>query len=118
MIPLPSEMFESVTLTRYVAGVYTAGRWVEGAGSSVTITGCVQPATSEDLKKLNEGDRTTESIVIWSPDEIRTVDEVANTRADRVLYNGQYWLVQRVERFGITPQMSHYSAICLREQKA
>ena len=117
-LPLPSEMFSDVTLTRYAAGSYVGGRWVEGASSSVTITACVQPATPRDLLRLEEGDRTSEAIAVWSPDAMQSLNETAGTQPDRISYDGKTWLVKIVEWWDPTPQLTHYRALAVREQKA
>jgi hypothetical protein len=116
LMPMPAEMFQSVTLLRSAAGAYSGGRWVNGAQSSVVITACVQPASMKELMSLEEGDRTKESIGIWSTSEIRTANEATGLKADRVSFNGLYWQVRNVENYGITPDLHHYHAVAVREQ--
>lgn len=113
---MPGDIFVPVTVKRYAAGTWSGGRHTAGAETTVTITACVQPGGMKEMMSLEEGERTKDLIAVWTPSLLRTIDEVAGTDADRILFEGAYWQVRRVESFGITPELKHYHVIAIREQ--
>lgn len=114
---ITSDIFTSVTLLRYAAGGYDShGRPVAGTETSVSITAAVQPGGMKELMSLEEGDRTKDTIAVWSQDPIYTLDEVQGRKADRISWDGSYWQVRKVESYGTTPELKHYHAIAVREQ--
>ncbi len=113
---LASDTFGPVTVYRRAAGAYSGGRWVPGVEAPVTITACVQPGGMKEMMSLEEGDRTKDQLAIWTRDPLYTMNEFTGATADRVLWEGSYWQVRRVEYYGITPEMKHYHAVAIREQ--
>lgn len=112
----PSDMFESVTVRRYGTGSWVGGRWAEGSYVTITVVGAVQPGGMRELMTLEEGDRSKDTLTIWTQTALLTEDEVAQRAADRIVYGGEVWQVRRVESFGLTPELRHYHAIAIREQ--
>lgn len=115
MLPTPPGMFESTTLIRYAAGAYTNGRWAAGTATQSTIVASVQPATSDDLLRLDEGFRTAGGCVVYSQAELRTANEATGRSADRIVWNGENWEVQKVDGHGLG--IIHYRAICTRVER-
>lgn len=114
----PGDIFETVTLRRYGAGSWSGGRWTSGSYTTVTITGSVQPGGMKELMTLEEGDRTKDMIAIWTQSPLYTENETIGTAADRIVWDGSLWQVRRVESHGKTPELHHYHAVAVREQKA
>lgn len=88
-----------VTVTRTVAGTYVKGVHQPGESSSFGITASVQPASGRDLLRLEEGQRTRETITVFTPDDLRTTDEATGTPADRIEWQGSTYEVQVVENW-------------------
>lgn len=112
----PSELFTSLTLLRNSPGRYVAGRWVDGAWTSVTIAAHIQPGGPREAMNLPEGERNKDTISLYTKDPVFVVDEVAGTKADRVLHAGVYWRVHKVETFDGPPDIAHSEALCVKEQ--
>ena len=113
-IPMPPEMFQSVDVTRYAAGSYVSGRWVEGATSVLSITASVQPdrARPDELLHLPEADRAREAIRLYTTATLRTSDESAGIQADEVVWEGEQWEVHKVESWPLN--MTHQKVLALR----
>lgn len=86
-----------VKLIRSAPGSYDKGRYVPGATTELEIVASVQPAGGRDLQRLPEGQRTRETIAVWSPNEIRTANDAAGAAADRIEWQGRTYEVQLVE---------------------
>lgn len=116
---MPAELFCSVTVKRYAPGALDAnGRFTAGAESTVTITASVYPAGMKTMLSPEEGERTKDQIGIVTQDPIYTLDETLGRKADRVLWDGEYYQVRQVQHFTNTPELTHYNATAVREQKA
>jgi len=115
-VQMPPDIFGFVTLRRNGAGGYVEGRWVDGAWSTITITANVQPGGFKEMMHLEEGERSKDTIAVRSPSPLYTTDEANGKKADRVLWDGVYWEVHKVQNFTVTPEMVHYYAVAIREQ--
>lgn len=113
-LPTPPEMFGSATITRSAAGSYSAGRWVAGGTSAITITASIQQyrPRPDELQHLSEGDRAREAVRIYTSTQLKTANETDGTLADFLTRNGEQWEVVSVESWGHGIQ--HYKAIALR----
>ena len=109
---------EAITLTRYAAGSYISGAWVNGAASVSTIYANEQPVTEHMLQRLPEGARQR-GVKAWlTKTEIRTADQVASTAADRITgADGKVYEVDLVDQFrrGI---VAHYEVLATRVQES
>lgn len=113
----PSDLFSTVAVTRYAAGSYINGAWVEGASSALSITACVQPMPAERMQTLPEGRRGTAGIIVYTGTALRTVDETAHTSADRITWGGYAWEVVEVDdlKTGIGLEEAHYEVLGVRK---
>lgn len=94
-----------------IVGSYVAGRWVESGPATLSFPGVVQNATSEDVKVLEEGLRTEESIKIHSQFEL--VPQVdSTTTGDLIDYDGHTWLVHNVANRRIG---GYYKSIAVKQ---
>lgn len=108
---------ESLTFKRFAAGSRgTDGRWTDGAATSTTLLGSVQPMNGNDLSTLPEGERSRRGRKVYTTTELRTVDQAAGTAADQLQIDGEWWEVRSVanERSVI----AHYKVLVLALQEA
>jgi hypothetical protein len=108
---------QPVTRVRHAAGSRAAdGRWTRGASTSTTILASVQPPKGRQLQRLPEGIRAKVTLVAYSESEIRTGDQVGGVDPDELVYLGETFLVEAVERWsGVLP---HYEAYLTRKNQA
>lgn len=91
-------------------GSYVDGRWTP-ATSPLSFNGVIQNTVPDDLKVIEEGLRTSESIKIHTPFEL--VAQIADTTTgDLISYNGKDWLVHNVADRKIG---GYYKAIAIRQ---
>ncbi len=87
------------TVTRSEPSVYEAGR-LQGVGrSTFKIVASIQPATSQDLLRLPEGERTSVRIVVYTAAELRTAVAPGGPPADRISYQGDEYEVEKSDRW-------------------
>jgi hypothetical protein len=90
-----------VQVLRQPIGTYgNKGRWEEQEREKVNIKASVQATPGEDLMRLEEGDRTKDTVTIFTTDKLLTTDTVNKTQADLVLWNGHKYQVQSVKDWG------------------
>ena len=113
----PSDLFGTVTITRYAAGAWTSGEWVEGTGTDIDITANVQPMPSERMQALPEARRGVAGVMLYTDTALKTVDEDAGTSPDRVTWDGYTWEVVSVENLmtGIGLEEAHYEIGAVRK---
>lgn len=85
------------TVTRTLAGSYTAGRYAAGAVSTFDVVACVQPVSGRDLQSLPEAQRGDEVKVVYCATELRT--RTPAQEPDTVAIEGESYEVFRVERW-------------------
>lgn len=86
-------LLQTVTGTRS-PGSYVSGRWVAGTPESLSFLGVVQNATPDDLKVLDEGQRTEEAIKIHTVFEL--IPQDSGITGDLISYRSKNWLVYNV----------------------
>lgn len=101
---------QTVTGSRTTGG-YVAGRWVAGTATSLSISGVVQNATPDDLKVLEEGQRTEEAIKVHTKEQLIPQDDIAGITGDKISYKSRTWLVYNVADRKIG---GYYKAIAIR----
>lgn len=108
-----SEVFDGLSQTvtgSRKSGSYVAGRWVEAAPVALSFSAVVQNANPDDLKVLDEGNRTEEAIKLHTT--FNLVSQIADTNTgDLLLYNSKNWLVYWVANRKIG---GYYKAIAIR----
>ncbi len=107
----------SITVKRTATGTYTAGVYVAGSVSTISVTGNIQPANPDyinQIKDINlEGKDTTAMIQIFTESPLYTVDDSPSQKADVITYNGADYEVRRVATWsGIG--LNHYKSIAVK----
>ena len=103
----------NISRTRYGAGTYVNGRYVDSTESVDTIEANVQPLPGEELINLPELQRDKEVIQVFTTSELLTASESNAKRADRVTYDGKVYEVHLVEKF-IMGVQDHYRAVAVK----
>jgi hypothetical protein len=91
-----SSFRKALTVTRYAAGSYVDGRWVEGVGSTFTIKASVQPLSDREMQLLPEARRNTETYNLFTDTQLRTAEQTQGKNADRVSIYGEMFEVLSV----------------------
>lgn len=94
------------------------GRWTVDPEVEVPVTGHAQPATGDDIEKLDEGDRIKEAqkvfITSYDRDSLRPLRVGADaTKADIVIIKGIRYLVRHIDDYSTH---GHIEAIVVREE--
>lgn len=85
---------KALTVTRFGAGAYVAGRYVPGTPlAPITIQGSVQPTKPEDLQLLPEGRRVDATYRIYTDAELIIPRESTDDKADQVTIKGEQFEV-------------------------
>lgn len=87
----------NLSVTRYAAGTYVAGKYVPGAASTVTALATVQPLGGNDIMRIPEGDRTRERRKLYSADLLYIERPATKNKADEVSIDGVAWQVESIE---------------------
>lgn len=116
-IPLSGRFRQTATRKRST-GSYVSGRYVRVSSPDLEFSCSVQPPTStrghDILKDLPEAQRTTEIVVVYcAPGTLQTAYEGDNIVADRVLFLGKTYEVQRIS-FWPGQILTHDQAYCTR----
>ncbi len=90
--------FRTYTLagTRYAASTMTKGIATPGATSVIGFTSSVQPLSGKEKLILPEGIREKEAYKLYTSFALKTVDEVAKTKADRITIFGKTFEVVKL----------------------
>lgn len=75
------------------------GLAVSGPSTSFTITAVIHPAGEKDLRRLPEGERSGDLIVVFTRTHLRTA-EAGGGLSDRVTYQGRAYEIEDVENWG------------------
>lgn len=85
---------QTLTIKRNAPGSYdSAGEWVEGAESTLTIQGVVQPLTPREIQQLDEGWRARARYSLITTTELQGVSVAGEQSPYRVVYKGRDLLV-------------------------
>ena len=88
-----------ITLRRGSAGSTTLGRYTPGATSDTTgVVASVQPMKGDELDNLPEGMRSRRPVKVYTETELLTVDVGAGTPADIIVWDGETFEIQTVEK--------------------
>lgn len=92
-------------------GEYVNGRWVANTPSTLNFQGVIQNASPDDMKVLEEGQRSEEAIKIHTMCEL--VPQVSDTQTgDLIDYKCKEWLVHNVAHRFIG---NYHKAIAIRQ---
>jgi hypothetical protein len=103
----------SLTLTRYNAGSYINGLWVNGSTTTPVIQANVQPLKGEEILDLPEGQRDKKAITLYTASLIKAPDESAQTRGDVFTFDGDTYEVKVVRKWSMGVR-DHYQALACR----
>lgn len=91
----------ALTRVRYGAPTLSAGGLVTApSGTSSTIRGTVEPISTQTMMAMPEGLRESSRFVMYTADDVRSIDKVAGTLADRITYAGHELEVVWVDDWG------------------
>lgn len=105
--------FRDVTLRRYAAGSYVAGKWTNGALTTSTIKASVQAATQRDIQSMPEGRRADGVIVLFTATFIQGIDESGAKQADEFSIEGETYEARTVEWFPYF-DLAHYRVVAIK----
>lgn len=101
-----------VKVIRQLPGELVRGRWVDSS-EEIEIDANVQPMKGFELMSLPEADRTKESIKVYSVERLRTVEEVDQTHADIIVWEGKRYRAIRTMTYSMSV-LDHTKTICYR----
>ena len=90
---------ESLTVTRTDPGAYASGEYIPGATSTFTILMTLQPLTDSEMLSLPEGRRDRRMVKGYTDSLLRVADQGTKIGADKILFEGVMFEVERVERW-------------------
>lgn len=99
---------QRITLTRYGAGSYVAGEWVEGAETEIEIRASIQPAKGRDLDRIPEGRTLAGVVKLITSSELQAGGE--NTNPDRFTWSGSEYEIMYVDHWK-NGLITHYEAL-------
>ena len=105
---------ESISVRRYGARTIVNGRQVDGAVTTTTIKGSVQPTKGRDVEHLPEGQRQSVERKVYTRSELLAADPTTTPprQSDELLINDETYEVVEVQwHRAILP---HYRALLMR----
>ncbi len=90
---LISRFSEAITITRKAAGTYVNGVYVDGAVSTISAIGSIQPLSGREQLSLMELQHAKEIYKLYTSTEVFTVDEGTGKKADLVSFRGKVYEV-------------------------
>ncbi len=78
-------------------GSYVKGKFVANPNpEQFYIIASIQPATPQDLLRLPEGQRTKDSITIWTETVLQEPDAISGAQGDTVYFGNRQYQVERI----------------------
>lgn len=102
-----------ISVSRRAVGSYVNGSWVRGAPTVTNYDAVVQPSSPRELQQLQENERTTEAITLYTLTPLQTSDVSSSVESDIVTWAGRTWRVRLVEDWLVQAQYAR--AIAIRE---
>lgn len=104
------------TVSRFDAdGKYVLGKYHAGTERSFTVLGTIQPMDAKSMLLLPEGERTKETIRIYTGTELMTVDLKTGRKADVVTYRFREYEVHSVKFW--ESLIPHFQIIAVQRNK-
>lgn len=91
LTPTIARFAKAVTRRRYTAGAATKGRVAASTSSDTAIKGYVTPVDGNIQRTLPEAIRQHCGLVMYTNDDVRTVEQAGALLPDDVLYGGQLY---------------------------
>ena len=106
----------TLTGTRFAPGSYVNGKWVEGLGTPITISGTVQPVPGSILQTLPEGKRELDLKLLVTDSPLNITDPMTGISGDIIVIEGSNWQVESVQPWqnGIMP---HHEYLLIRAKE-
>ena len=108
-----SSFRKTFVVTRYAAGDFVDGYWVEGSGTPLNIEASVQPLKPHEILLLPEARRNQEAFKIYTDEELFVSEPVAGTNSDKITINGEIFEIISVSTYG-SDVIPHYKAIAVK----
>lgn len=104
------------TVTRKAAGTYVKGIWSDGATSTFSASGSLQPVSAYTAKALLEGSRLTTMQEFITGTKLIATDPLTQITGDTISIDNEIWVVIKVDGWqnGILP---HYSCFITRKDE-
>lgn len=99
----------SLQIKRKTTGMYVNGHWQEGAETSFTIYGDVQPTNPNDMDQLPEGRRINDTVTVYTDTLLNSIDGTGQN-PDIVIYEGNRYEVLKSYHWR-TKIIPHYKLI-------
>jgi hypothetical protein len=103
----------TVELERFTAGSYTKGVYAKGQSTTCDLDVNVQPVKPSEMLSLPEGQRTKETIKIFSDEALRSVEQVGSEAADRITYNDKVYEVFSTKNWQFS-RIAHWMSLAQR----
>lgn len=111
----------TATLVRYgVTGVYNEdGEWVETLTPDTTeIRCCIQPDSDPATKIfIPTMVREKKCKLVYTETELKGVSELTDTSADKLIIDGEYYVIFEVAPWNGAGRIRAWMAICVREDE-
>lgn len=109
----------TVEIKRSTGGTRDKGVWKENPPEIIKVRGSVQPyLKSTDLMMLPEGDRTKETLKLYSMDEVLEGREGHNARSpDIILWDGEEWEVKKSVPY-MMGVLNHWEVSAVRKERS
>lgn len=116
-IVLDPRFSQAFTVTRMGSGTWTNGRF-SGSTSTLNVTGTIQPATSDDIAQMPEGDFIKGGIIIYTTVPLYTTQLGASNTgsiSDEVTWKGEQWRIIQVKDYS---DHGYYKALATKKLAA
>lgn len=114
----PKLLNQCIQVRRSKGGQYVHGLWEANPPELIEVTGSIQPTMSWlQLSTLREGDRSKESITVFSDDMLYVAEEGGSSpkESDYVQWKGFWWKVVSVFPYEVNQRLDHCESIAVKE---
>jgi hypothetical protein len=109
---------QTVSVKRYTAGTYTAGVYVNGSNSTISLVGAIQASAGsfeQDLKDLGLEGRDVKGVIkVFTTQPLYTIDSSPSKQADRVILDSEEYEVRAVAAWQQGIVLKHYKSIAVK----
>lgn len=102
-----------IQVKRFGEGEWVDGYFVSGVETTLNIEANVQPLRGHELLTLPETDRTKESVKVYCVETLNTVEEVGQTKADVVIWEGKRFQAIKTMTYKMGV-LDHTKTVCFR----
>jgi len=109
---MTSSFRKSLVGTRFVAGTFPKGEYVEGGTSVINFKASVQPLKPNEMQLLPEGRRESEAFRLYTDFQLKTVrtESGSELNADNVTIDGENFEVLSVAKWK-NNVLNHFKAV-------